>query len=193
VASTPELPAVVQQAVSHASSEIARLDRLVADLLVVSGRSIGQPRPTPLNALVRERLETLAPWAQLRRVNVALEGDGTAMVHADSLCRAFDNLLRNAVEASPSDGRVDVRIHEDEAKVTIVIEDRGPGVPGERVPELFEPFFTTKGDGTGLGLAISRALARAHGGDVVYQREGGATRFALSVPKARPIPATATG
>jgi signal transduction histidine kinase len=49
------------------------------------------------------------------------------------------------------------------------------------VRELFEPFFTTKPDGTGLGLAISRAIARAHGGDVTYAREGETTRFTLVV------------
>ena len=52
------------------------------------------------------------------------------------------------------------------------VDDRGAGVPDGRAGELFEPFFTTKPDGTGLGLAISRAIARAHGGDVAYARDG---------------------
>ena len=64
------------------------------------------------------------------------------------------------------------------------VEDRGPGVAEARATELFEPFFTTKSDGTGLGLAISRAVARSHGGDVVYAREGEVTRFELILPAA---------
>jgi signal transduction histidine kinase len=57
-------------------------------------------------------------------------------------------------------------------------------VPDGRAGELFEPFFTTKGEGTGLGLAISRAIARAHGGDIAYARDGAMTRFELT----RPLP-----
>ena len=174
----PLLPSV-EQAISHASAEIARLDRLVADLLVVAGRTLGPRRRMSLGALVRERAEALAPWAQLRRVGVNVSGDASADIDPDSIARAFDNLVRNAIEASPAGGTVEVRVG-DEGAVKIQIDDRGQGVA--RAGELFEPFFTTKADGTGLGLAISRALARAHGGDVVYQRLGDVTRFELTLP-----------
>ena len=50
---------------------------------------------------------------------------------------------------------------------------------------MFEPFFTTKPDGTGLGLAISQAIARAHGGDLTYARDGGTTRLELTLPARR--------
>ncbi|HVZ87928.1 MAG TPA: ATP-binding protein, partial [Polyangia bacterium] len=56
------------------------------------------------------------------------------------------------------------------------------GVPAGRAGEIFEPFFTTKPDGTGLGLAISRAIARAHGGDLVYVRDGETTGLELTLP-----------
>jgi signal transduction histidine kinase len=185
------LPPPVQQAVSHASAEIARLDRLVADLLVVAGRSIGPQRPTDLAALVRQRVAALGPWAELRLVglddgNVGPgPGDGgpTAQIDADSLGRAVDNLLRNAVEASAAGDVVTVSVAAQGAELRIRVEDRGAGVAGERAAELFEPFFTTKADGTGLGLAISRAIARAHGGDVVYARQGAVTAFELTVPR----------
>ena len=176
----PLLPSV-EQAISHASAEIARLDRLVADLLVVAGRTLGPRRRVSLGALVRERAEALAPWAQLRRVAVTVSGEASADIDPDSIARAFDNLLRNAIEASPAGAAVEVRVG-DAGGVKIQIDDRGQGVEGARAAELFEPFFTTKADGTGLGLAISRALARAHGGDVVYQRLGEVTRFELSLP-----------
>jgi C4-dicarboxylate-specific signal transduction histidine kinase len=69
--------------------------------------------------------------------------------------------------------------------LTIVVSDRGTGVPPRHVTELFEPFFTTKSDGTGLGLALSRAIARAHGGALSYRREDAVTRFSLSIDGAR--------
>src|SRR5262249_43680308 len=107
----------------------------------------------------------------------------------DAVARALDNLLRNAVEASPEGGRVELRVEEGDGTVRVVVEDLGPGVPAARAAELFEPFFTTKADGTGLGLALSRAPPRAPGGDVVYAREGGVTRFELVLPAAVDAPA----
>jgi signal transduction histidine kinase len=181
----PLLPSV-GQAITHASAEIARLDRLVADLLVVAGRTLGPRRRVSLGMLVRERAEALAPWAQLRRVGVTVTGDASADIDPDSIARAFDNLARNAIEASPAGGTVEVRIADEGKGARIQVDDRGQGVAGARAAELFEPFFTTKADGTGLGLAISRALARAHGGDVVYQRLGEITRFELTLSGGAP-------
>jgi signal transduction histidine kinase len=183
---SPPLPAFVEQAISHASAEIARLDRLVADLLLVAGRSLGPQRRTDLAQLVRDRVAALAPWAQLRGIEMRIEGSASAEIDCDSVGRALDNLLRNAVEASPPGGTVSVLVEEKGAEVHLRVEDRGTGVAGDRAAELFEPFFTTKADGTGLGLAICRAIARAHGGDVVYGREAGVTRFELTLPRRLP-------
>jgi signal transduction histidine kinase len=185
---SPVLPAPVQQAVTHASSEITRLDRLVADLLVVAGRALGPQRRVALGGLIRERAEALGPWAQLRRVAVSVTGEATAQVDPDSISRALDNVLRNAIEASPAGAAVDISVLDTGREVKIQVDDRGAGVEVARAAELFEPFFTTKADGTGLGLAISRALARAHGGDLVYQRTAEVTRFELTLPSP---PATA--
>ncbi len=81
-------------------------------------------------------------------------------------------------------GRVDVRVSGGAGELVVAVEDRGAGLPPERAPELFEPFFTTKPDGTGLGLAISRAIARAHGGELIYLRDGDVTRFELRLRRA---------
>jgi signal transduction histidine kinase len=66
----------------------------------------------------------------------------------------------------------------------VTVEDHGEGVPDALVPQLFDRF--TRGhdhQGTGLGLAIARAYARAHGGDLVYERAGSVARFELIVPQ----------
>ena len=103
-------------------------------------------------------------------------GDG------DALARALDNVLRNAVEASPLGATVEAVVDADDDRVRVRVADRGEGVPSGRAGEIFEPFFTTKPDGTGLGLAISRAIARAHGGDLTYGRDGTVTRLQLTLP-----------
>ncbi|MGZ3426995.1 MAG: sensor histidine kinase [Polyangia bacterium] len=186
-----ELPETARKAVAAASEEIARLDRLVRDLLLVAGNKLGPRRAVDVGALAQARIEALRPWATARSVTVHADGEGEVDVDTESVSRALDNLLRNAIEASPAGGTVEVRVGGGggaEAMV-IQIEDHGAGVEPTRAAELFEPFFTTKAEGTGLGLAISRAIARAHGGDVTYVRAGAVTRFSLTLPRARKVKA----
>jgi signal transduction histidine kinase len=185
------MPATARAAVEHATAEIARLDRLVADLLIVAGRAPGTRASVDVGALVAARAEALTPWAAPRRVAIAAAGRGRAVSDADALARAVDNVLRNAVEASPEGETVEALVDEASGTVRVRIADHGLGVPDGRAGEIFEPFFTTKPDGTGLGLAISQAIARAHGGDLTYARVGATTRFELTLPAPDASPATA--
>jgi len=185
-AGAPGLPEATRGAIGQASAEIMRLDRLVADLLIVAGRAPGRRAPLDLGALLRARGEALGPWAALRGIRIVARGGGETVGDADALARALDNVLRNAVEASPDGGAVEavVEVVEDgPGGWRVQIADRGAGVPAGRAAEIFEPFFTTKPDGTGLGLAISRAIARAHGGDLTYARGEGVTRLELTLPR----------
>lgn len=184
----------LKRAIEHASSEIARLDRLVADLLIVSGRPLGPRRTVAVDELLRARIEVMTPWAAEKGVTLRAAGEGRVNADPDALGRAIDNLLRNAVEASKPGAVVVATVEEGPrglaqgagpqgaSSLRIAVEDRGAGVAPTRAVELFEPFFTTKADGTGLGLAISRGIARAHGGDLTYARGAEVTRFELTLP-----------
>jgi signal transduction histidine kinase len=166
---------------SDISSEIVRLDKLVGDLLVVSGRRAGPRTDVDLGELAGDRARLLAPWAAQRGVVVECSGGARASVDADALARAVDNLLRNAVEASPPGAPVAVEVASDGTLGRVTVSDRGLGVSPANEAELFEPFFTTKQGGTGLGLALARAVANAHGGTLTYARDAEVTRFTLTV------------
>src|SRR5262249_58140500 len=99
-----------------------RLDQLVGDLLLVAGQKMGPRTPIELGALVRSRAEALSPWAAARRVDVRVEGEGTASADAESVARAVDNLLRHAVDASP---------HRTPVPARVVDPARGLGAQGE--------------------------------------------------------------
>ena len=104
--------------------------------------------------------------------------------------QALLNLLRNAREAMPAGGEIDVRVDAEGRSVVIRIEDRGGGIPDDIRSRVFDPFFSTKGEGTGLGLAITRQIVLAHGGALSAEaREGGGTSFRVALPIA---PARAT-
>lgn len=156
--------------------EVERLDRVVRSLLGVARPSTTDaPEEIDLAALVDERIK-------LGSGNVRREGEGRVRSDRDPLARVIDNLIRNAVEASPQESEVVVRLEKTAAGTVVTVTDRGPGVPESRASELFEPFFTTKPEGTGLGLFLSRSLVKALGGTLVYGRRDGTTQFSFTLP-----------
>jgi signal transduction histidine kinase len=97
------------------------------------------------------------------------------------------NLLRNALDASPSGGRIVAACKATNGSVQLTVSDDGPGIPEAARERIFEPFFTTKepGRGTGLGLAIVHRIVTAHGGTIaVDSAPGGGARFVVTVPAA---------
>lgn len=165
------------------SEEIVRLDRLVGDLLLYAGTKQTGRVPCDLAALARRRADVLFP-AREERARFHIEGAGQAVIDVDCVSRLIDNLLMNALEASPPTRPIDVRVREAGADMDVEVRDDGPGVPAEAAAQLFEPFFTTKPGGVGLGLALSRAIARSHGGDLSYERHEARTVFRLRLPRA---------
>ncbi len=93
-------------------------------------------------------------------------------------------MIQNAIEASPADGQVWVRLRDDNDHAIIEVEDEGPGMDARFVrEELFRPFKTTKGGGFGIGVYESREFARAMGGRLdVFSEPGQGTLMRVSLP-----------
>jgi len=84
--------------------------------------------------------------------------------HASAVRDALSNLLLNALQATPTGGRVSVEVKKDNSELIVAVTDGGSGVPAELQQRIWEPFFTTKQRGTGLGLAIVRKRIEDAGG-----------------------------
>ena len=105
------------------------------------------------------------------------------MFDPDQLKQAVDNLLRNAIEASPDGGRVRLEARRDGDDCTITVVDEGPGIPPDALPRIFDLYFTTKADGTGVGLAVTNQIVEAHQGRIdVESAPGSGTRMTIRVP-----------
>ncbi len=125
------------------------------------------------------------------RIDLALPPKPVHLVcDARQVSQALTNVLKNAAEAilardvsATEPGRISVRLEpEDErsARVTLIVEDNGRGLPGEDRNRLTEPYVTTRDKGTGLGLAIVKKIMEDHNGEILIEdRDGGGARVSL--------------
>ncbi len=167
-------------------NEIERLKGVVRDFLDL-GRPIAvECAPLSPTDVVAQCFRSLEPFAHKRGVELVLAGvKECPLLYADlaRLHQALTNLVRNAVQASPKGGGVEVELRGSDGGCLIGVTDHGPGLPKGEEEKLFEPFFTRRKDGTGLGLALVEQVAEAHGGWVRGESlPTGGSRFTLWLP-----------
>jgi PAS domain S-box-containing protein len=176
--------------VERIDDEITRLDRIVGDLFTVAHPRPPCRQPTQVRGVLERVVENLSTLSAPRRVRLELRGEAPeAAIDADQIQQVFFNLVKNAIEVSPEDERVEIhlRARRDAGSERVVVEvkDRGAGIPFSQLEEIFEPFYTTKDGGTGLGLYVSHGIIERHGGKLrVKTVEGIGTTFAVELPVA---------
>jgi signal transduction histidine kinase len=105
----------------------------------------------------------------------------------EKLKQVVINLVRNAIEAMPEGGSVELESGLRDGRAVVEVRDNGPGLP-ERV-DIFQLFVTTKPKGTGLGLSIAQQIVHAHGGEIAASSQPGkGATFRVSLPL-EPAPA----
>lgn len=171
-----------------ATGQLRRLERLIQDVLLFArGESIGRD-VIPVSELLAEAVNTLEPLMREHGIEFVATDHcaGLVLVGArKALFGALVNLLENAMQATPSGGKICLSGKSSGGMLLLGVRDTGPGVEPEKRERIFEPFFTTKGQGTGLGLAIALGVARAHGGSIdLYSTPGAGAEFVMSLPLA---------
>jgi two-component system phosphate regulon sensor histidine kinase PhoR len=173
-----------------------RLARLTDDLLKLSrieaGRLELELRSIRAEELVNSCIETARLNAKARGLEIhvdlpenppAIRGDGV------QLGEVLQNLLDNAVQYTPSGGKIEVKARSNGHDVVFTVADTGIGIPESDLERIFERFYrvdaarSREAGGTGLGLAIARHIVEAHGGRIwVESAIGQGSRFHFSVP-----------
>ena len=118
---------------------------------------------------------------------VGASGNSRLTVPRHALVQSLRGLVRNALDASPADGHVELRTTDDNERVQIEIRDRGTGMPAEVLDRAGEPFFTTKepGQGMGLGLFLTRkVIERLDGTLQLISHPGKGTTAVVTLPLA---------
>ena len=111
--------------------------------------------------------------------------DSGVMVRADNeqVAQVFVNIIRNALQASPTDIIVVLNAAYSDKEVQISISDDGTGIPEDIQARIFQPNFTTKSNGNGLGLAISKHIVEGSGGRIEFETSPKGTTFYIYFKK----------
>jgi two-component system OmpR family sensor kinase len=188
------VPPSVTHALSRVESEATRMAVLVDDLLLLARLDAGRPlekEPVDITRIVVDAVSDAhaAGPDHVWQLDVPEE---SAYVCGDParLHQVVANLLANARTHTPAGTTVSARVQHVDGKVTVSVDDNGPGIPEALQPNVFARF--TRGDSsrsraagsTGLGLSIVQAVTHAHGGRVDLASRPGATSFRVALPAA---------
>lgn len=172
-----------------------RLRNLVDDLLALSriesaGYSL-QRAPTRVADVVQQALDGVRAIADAKQVSLRhLDAESTLLAEADfeALERVLLNLLENAIKYCPAGSEVEVWTEPHGGKLSLIVQDNGPGIPGVHLSRLFERFYRVDAGrsrdigGTGLGLSIVKHLVEAMGGTIqVASVVGSGARFTVQL------------
>ncbi len=170
--------------------EINRIALIIRQMFDLYRPDQDIPVPFDLSESILDIVTLLEPVS--RESNVVLQTDTAGVSFpitlAESLVRQIlYNLLKNAIEASPPHGVVNIRAGQTDGTLTLTVSDQGPGIPAETRSNIFEPFFTTKtglkNGGLGLGLSITQSIVESLQGTIRFQnQEGQGTIFTVSLP-----------
>jgi two-component system nitrogen regulation sensor histidine kinase NtrY len=176
---------------SSVSSIIREVDNL-NELLVEFREFARLPMPRPESIILRELVGEVADMYNNLSGNVSISTDRVSedsVLQGDpsQIKQVFANLLKNAIQAMPAGGRIEVRSalinKENRRYCRIWIKDNGGGIPEEIRNRILEPYFTTKSEGTGLGLAIVERIVFDHDGNIWFEtQEGVGTTFIIDLP-----------
>src|SRR5215211_4445022 len=168
---------------------------LINDILDLSKVEAGQVELEVAPFSLREALERGVVMVRERAIKNGIDLDldvdpGVGVVEADErrIRQVVFNLLSNAVKFTPTGGRIDVSVAQQNGYVTVAVTDDGPGIAPEDQERIFEEFQQAeheapRPEGTGLGLALSRRLVELHGGHIwVESQPGAGSTFAFTIP-----------
>ncbi len=181
-------------------SEIDRLQRLVNDLQELSRVEAGafQLRLTPVStaSLVERIQSTLGRQFEDKDIQLEIKVEPNlpnVLVDSDRIIQVLTNLVGNALQYTPSGGKVTLLVRRERSEVLFSVKDSGIGISAEQIPFIFNRFYrsdksrTRASGGSGIGLTIAKALVQAHQGKIWAESngEGKGSTFSFLIPLSR--------
>lgn len=163
-----------------------QLDRILDDFLQFARVGTLKLKPADLNQTVLEFIEFYAPQAAEQGIDISphLAANLPPVKLDVNLWRqVVMNLSRNAQQAMPQGGVLELQTYQRDNHVVLEIIDNGKGMSPETQARMFDAFYSTKKGGSGLGLPTVRKIVEAHNGTISCESEvGRGTRFSIALP-----------
>ena len=171
-------------------AQVTRVIEIIARFLDATRRVPGESSAVDLNDLARDTAVLVRPGLASAGLGLDVHAEPALPLvrgQRDQLQQVILNLLTNAIDATPSGGRVEVTTlaRPAQGEVEIAIADSGHGIAATDRKHIFDPFFSTKeaGRGTGLGLFITAEIVREHKGRIeIESDEGRGSTFRVILP-----------
>ena len=187
-----EDPDVRAASLDMIASENARLERLVGDVLdlakLEARRFTLLAEEVDMGRLCDQAYAAFGEEARRRGIDYEkrFASRPTIVTDGDRVLQIISNLLSNAFRWTPDGGRVELELGAANGRVSVAVDDTGPGVAADEQERIFRPFWSRDDSGTGLGLAIAHELAVALGGTIELDSQAGkGSRFELVLPADR--------
>jgi signal transduction histidine kinase len=170
-------------------SEVERLNSLVTTMLQVGRPSQIQAEPHDLRSIASEVVAIARGEATVSNgIEIEAVDPGIPIIASldpDRMRQVVWNLVRNAVQASPRRGRVEVRTGRDHSGCAFLeVADDGPGIEADHRERLFDVFYSGRSHGVGLGLALVKQIVDQHQGRIeIVERDGSGTCFRVTLPR----------
>ena len=174
------------QKVATVRKQCVNLERLLNDFLQFARVGTLEQEPADLNVLVKEFIDFYQPQAKEQGIEISPHlAANLPLVNIDFrlFLQVLTNLSRNAQQAMPRGGVLELQTYTRDDRVMLDIIDTGEGMTVETQAKMFDTFFSTKQDGSGLGLPTVRKIVEVHGGTIHCDSEPGrGTRFSIQLP-----------
>ncbi len=159
-------------------NEVDRLNRVISKLLAYSKPRLPKLGIRSVDEILNHCIGVVEREAEEKNIEIIRTPVNDfyplVLMDTDQMTQVFLNILLNAIEATPKNGKVTVGYElQENGQIHIAVLDTGEGIPRENLDILFDPFFTTKKKGTGLGLAIVKSIIEGHSGEIEVESEPG--------------------
>lgn len=176
----------VEKYLNVISKEVENLERIVNEILEFSKpATISEFKEFDMNELVEEVVYIMQEKASKANVIIETKLSNVPRINADraKLKRVLINLVQNAIEASPSGGKIVVRSFSEADKLVVSVFNTGEPLSDKELKKIFIPFYTTKTQGTGLGLPICKKIVEdEHGGRIWAEPKPNGMEFSFELP-----------
>ena len=176
---------IIEKAIDHS-------DKIISDLLEYAREMRLDITESTISTLVNAAIQMITVPDRVQILN-HVNDETTIRVDADKIMRIFINLIKNAIDAIPQRGTIEINSCRMKDCIKIAFTDTGTGIPEDTLPKIFTPLFTTKAQGMGFGLAICKRIIEAHGGTIAIKTEvNKGTTFTVVLPIKPKMPVAKT-